>query len=74
MADSNPLPLRYYSCLMRLWREDESLPWRVQLQHAGTSKPLLFPDLLAALAFIEGQLSPVASRDSLAAPIDSTAP
>lgn len=63
MADPTKYSLRYYACLMRIWREDDSLPWRVQLQHVSAGEPLLFPDLLAAVAFIEAQLAEKDSRD-----------
>lgn len=50
------LPAHYYACLMRIWREDEDAPWRVLIQHVSSSERILFPDLLAAFAFIEGEL------------------
>lgn len=51
------LPAHYYACLMRIWREDEDAPWRVLIQHVSSNERLLFPDLLAAFAFIEGELA-----------------
>jgi hypothetical protein len=56
MTQIIPLP-HYYACLLRIWRENETDPWRVLIQHPNSDEPLLFPDLLAAFAYIEIRLA-----------------
>lgn len=62
MSQEPPRP-HYYACLLRIWREDGSDPWRASIQHPHSGERILFPDVLAAFAYIETQLHEVGRAD-----------
>jgi hypothetical protein len=45
----------YQSYLLRIWREDDSLPWRAQVENPSTNETHGFPTLKALLDFLEEQ-------------------
>jgi len=48
------IPLRHYHAyLLRVWREDELTPWRVQLENPHTHEVLGFPTLEKLLIFLD---------------------
>lgn len=50
------IPARHYHAyLLRIWREDENTPWRIQLETPHTSETLGFASLENLYAFLKGQ-------------------
>ncbi|MBI3172670.1 MAG: hypothetical protein HYZ25_03055 [Chloroflexi bacterium] len=45
----------YHVYLLRLWRDDESTPWRIQVQDPHTDETLVFTDLENLFAFLRQQ-------------------
>jgi len=45
----------YLAYLLRLWRENETAPWRASLEAPGLAEPRAFPNLVALLKFLEAQ-------------------
>lgn len=45
----------YLAYLLRLWRENETTPWRASLEAPGQPEPLVFSGLVALLRFLEAQ-------------------
>lgn len=50
---SMPTTRRYQSYLLRIWRENDSLPWRAQVENPSTNETHGFPTLKALLVFLE---------------------
>jgi hypothetical protein len=45
----------YHAYLLRVWREDDSLPWRAQLESPNTGDVLGFATLEELLSFLGGR-------------------
>lgn len=45
-------PIYYQSYLVRLWREEATVPWRVVVTHVPTGEQQHFPTLDACFAYI----------------------
>ncbi|HRQ25345.1 MAG TPA: hypothetical protein PLF42_18100 [Anaerolineales bacterium] len=45
----------YHAYLLRIWREEESMPWRVQIEDPTTDETVGFPTLAELLSFLNGQ-------------------
>lgn len=45
----------YHVYLLRLWRDDESTPWRIQVKDPRTDETLAFTDLESLFAFLRQQ-------------------
>lgn len=52
----------YHVYLLRLWRDDESTPWRIQVEEPHTGGMLAFPDLESLFAFLRRQTGREASH------------
>jgi hypothetical protein len=67
----------YLSYVLRLWRDDEDVPWRASLECARTGERQSFADLSALFAFLDGkttfQLAPLA-EDERSLPHDQMDP
>ena len=51
-----PMPSReYHVYLLRLWRDDESTPWRIQAEDPHTGEMFGFADLESLFAFLQRQ-------------------
>jgi hypothetical protein len=51
--DGNHRGVRYFSCLVRLWREDlTNNRWRASLEHADTDSRIGFPSLEALFDYL----------------------
>ncbi len=46
---------KYHVYLLRLWRDDESTPWRIQVKDPHTDEAFAFADLESLLAFLRRQ-------------------
>lgn len=46
----------YYSFLLRLWQDDESSPWRIQLEDPHTGERRGFATLAQAVEFLTRQM------------------
>jgi hypothetical protein len=59
----------YLAFLIRLWRENESAPWRFTAQRTGSSERRSFADLRKLVTFLEEQtgapIFPVALPETL---------
>ncbi len=53
--DRNSTTSHYHAYLLRIWRDDESTPWRVQLENPHTGTLHGFASLEAMYAFLEKQ-------------------
>lgn len=42
----------YHVYLLRLWRDDEATPWRIQAEDPHTGEVLAFPDLEDLFTFL----------------------
>jgi len=51
-------PSRYHSYLLRLWRDDDTSPWRVQLEDPHTGERRGFSSVEKMIAFLDSQLVP----------------
>ena len=45
---------RYHAYLLRIWREDERMPWRAQIEDPTTNETVSFPSLDDLIAFLTG--------------------
>lgn len=45
----------YHAYLMLIWREDETIPWRVQIENASTNETIGFPTLDELRVFLDRQ-------------------
>jgi hypothetical protein len=43
----------YLAFLLRMWRENESTPWRATLENAHTNEQHVFADLIDLYTFLE---------------------
>ena len=43
----------YYAYLLRLWRENDSAPWRLTLQDSRTGEKIGFADLAQFTTYLE---------------------
>ena len=48
---------RYHSYLLRIWREDEQTPWRIQIENPYTHEVIGFQSLPKLKAFLDEQFS-----------------
>lgn len=49
-------PVRsYHSYLLRIWREDEQMPWRIQIENPHTNEVIGFQSLPKLKAFLDEQ-------------------
>ena len=65
MREEKPLYLAY---LLRLWRDDETAPWRVSLEPPGNSERISLSSLEALFVFLSGQTgAPVQSAAEVSA-------
>lgn len=46
---------RYQSYLLRIWREDEQTPWRIQIENPHTHEVIGFQSLPKLKAFLDEQ-------------------
>ncbi len=46
---------RYHSYLLRIWREDEQTPWRIQVENPHTHEVIGFQSLPKLKAFLDEQ-------------------
>lgn len=60
--NSEPQLRRYHSFLLRIWREDESTPWRIQIENPHTEEVIGFPSLSKLKIFLDEQF-PVKGGD-----------
>lgn len=47
---------RYHSYLLRLWREDDLMPWRIQLEDPNTHELIGFQNMEYLLCFLNEQV------------------
>lgn len=47
---------RYHSYLLRIWREDEQMPWRIQLEDPNTHELIGFQNMEYLLCFLNEQV------------------
>jgi hypothetical protein len=48
---------RYHAYLLRIWREDEGTPWRLQIEDSRTHETVGFPTLIKLLAYLDDQIA-----------------
>ena len=46
---------RYYSYLLRIWREDEQMPWRIQIENPHTHEVIGFQNIEKLVNFLNEQ-------------------
>ncbi len=54
-TESKEAVRKYHAYLLRVWREDDSLPWRAQLESPNTGDVLGFATLEELLSFLGGR-------------------
>lgn len=59
-----PSARRYHSYLLRIWREDEQTPWRIQVENPHTHEVIGFQSLPKLKAFLDEQF-PVKGDDTI---------
>ena len=52
-AKQGDRPVTYLAYLVRLWRDDETSPWRARVEEPHTGDRQAFPDLQSLFAFLE---------------------
>ena len=58
------IPEDYQAYLLRLWREDETSPWRASLQEARAGQLLNFASVAQLIAYIEQKTAAMAQRQA----------
>lgn len=53
----------YLAYLLRLWRDDETAPWRATVEDASTGKRFGFANLKALFVFLEKQTGVLLALD-----------
>ena len=48
---------RYHSFLLRMWMDDETTSWRVQIENPHTREVIGFPSVTELKAFLDEQFS-----------------
>ncbi|CAG0937565.1 hypothetical protein TFLX_06506 [Thermoflexales bacterium] len=56
MLNAMKQPRAYLSYLLRLWRSDDTAPWRASLEDARTHEHLTFPETDQLFAFLREQM------------------
>lgn len=56
-AASGSTNRRYHAYLVRIWREDEVTPWRLQIEDPLTHETVSFPTLIKLLAYLDEQIT-----------------
>ena len=54
-SKEHPPVRRYHSYLLRIWREDEQMPWRIQIENPHTHEVIGFQSLPKLKAFLDEQ-------------------
>jgi hypothetical protein len=55
MMHPDDAPVTYTAYLVRLWQENEEIPWRASAQSARTGEKLFFADLESLFIFLRAQ-------------------
>lgn len=50
---------RYHSYLLRMWREDEQMPWRIQLEDPHTREMIGFQNMEKLIKFLDEKMPEV---------------
>lgn len=56
-------PSLYYSYLLRLWRDDKTSPWRIQLEDPHTGERHGFPNMEKLIEFLDRRIEEALAQD-----------